>query len=341
MTIDHIQQHATLKNYNTFGIDVQTHYLYKVSSTQQLLNDLPQLRSYQLPLLILGGGSNILLTSNYDGIVIKMENYGIETVSEDDEQIILRIAAGENWHQLVMHCVDKNYGGIENLSLIPGLVGATPIQNIGAYGVELKDVFQSLSAIEIATGKIVTFDYDQCQFDYRHSTFKAENKNKFIITDVTLRLSKNPVTNTSYHGISQQLEDMCICSPTIQDVSRAVISIRQQKLPDPAVIGNAGSFFKNPVINADLFSQLQQRYPKLPSYIVDNEKHKIPAAWLIEQCGFKGKRIDQIGVHDKQAVVLVNHGNGAGNTIAELAKQIQKTVLDKFDVPLETEVNII
>ncbi|MDF1795305.1 MAG: UDP-N-acetylmuramate dehydrogenase [Coxiellaceae bacterium] len=341
MTTPEIQQHITLRNFNTFGIDAQAHYFYQATNTQQLCNDLSTLKNYKKPLFVLGGGSNILLTGDFDGIVIKMTNRGIDIINEDHDTVTLRIAAGENWHQLVMHCVNNNYSGIENLSLIPGLVGATPIQNIGAYGVELKDVFVELSALEIATGEINTFNAEQCEFGYRNSVFKNQYKNQFIITDVSLRLSKQPVINTSYHGISEQLEKMKIANPTIKDVSDAVISIRQQKLPDPTVIGNAGSFFKNPIIEASLFNQLHQHHPEVPNYIVDDKRYKIPAAWLIEQCGYKGKRIDQIGVHDKQAVVLVNHGNGAGSSIAELAQQIQQTVLDKFNVSLETEVNII
>ncbi len=341
MTTDNIQQNIALKEFNTFGIDAQAHYLYQTTTAEQLSEDLAQLKSHGMPLFVLGGGSNILLTGDYSGIVIKMANRGIEVVSEDKDQITLRIAAGENWHQLVMYCVENNYAGIENLSLIPGLVGAAPIQNIGAYGVELKDVFVELSALNIATGETKIFSGEQCRFGYRYSVFKAQYKNQFIITDVTLRLSKQANINTSYHGISEQLNKMNVTTPTIKDVSNAVIAIRQQKLPDPTIIGNAGSFFKNPIINAELFNQLHQSHPEIPNYIVDDKRYKIPAAWLIEQCGYKGKRVDQIGVHDKQAVVLVNHGNGAGDAIAQLAKQIQQTVLEKFNVPLETEVNII
>ena len=291
--------------------------------------------------MILGGGSNILLTQDVEGTVIKMANRGIGIIDENDQQVTLRIAAGENWHQLVMHCVAQGWGGIENLSLIPGCVGAAPLQNIGAYGVELKDVFCELTAIDIEYGQTKIFDKQACQFGYRYSTFKAENKNKYIITDVTLCLSKHPQPNTSYRGLDEWLQQHNITSPTIKDVSNAVIAIRQQKLPDPAVIGNAGSFFKNPIIDTNLFDQLASKHPTLPHYIADNETYKIPAAWLIEQCGFKGKRIDQIGVHDKQALVLVNHGDGDGHAIAELAKHIQQTVLDTFHVPLEMEVNII
>ena len=336
---------VSLQPYNTFGIDISAQYWVTIDSVdalQQLLRD-PAYRS--LPKLILGGGSNVLFTQDFRGIVIKMNIQGIEVVEENDDYGWVKAGAGVNWHALVLHCIEQGYGGIENMSLIPGTVGAAPMQNIGAYGVEMKDVFVSLEAVEIATGQVVTFDHARCQFGYRNSVFKHELKGKYIITSVTMRLDKKPIVNTAYGDIektlAQHLADRPGDTPTIRDVSQAVISIRQSKLPDPKQIGNAGSFFKNPVISRQQYDELAARYENIPGYPVSDQEVKVPAGWLIEQCGWKGKRLGNIGVHDRQALVLVNHGGGQGNELRDLAFQIQRSVKEAFDITIEPEVNIL
>lgn len=311
-----------------------------ISSLEDVQNALIQADIELSPKLILSGGSNILFTQHFPGLVIKNEIKGIETIKEDDESIWLKIGAGEVWHDFVLFCVNNHYAGTENLSLIPGSVGAAPIQNIGAYGAELKDIFESLTAIRLGDAKPCTFNKADCQFAYRNSIFKHSHKNQYIVTDVTLRLSKQPNFNTDYATLKNALENKQDKPITIKSISDAVIKIRQQKLPDPKVIGNAGSFFKNPEINPQQFSKLQSQFPNIPSFPTQ-QAIKIPAAWLIEQCGFKGKRFGDIGVHQHQALVLVNYGNGNGQAIANLAKDIQTTVHNKFDILLEPEVNVI
>ena len=328
-----IEEYKSLKNFNTFSIDVTARYFTRLSTADALQ---PLLREYPSP-HILGGGSNILLTNNITGLVIYNAIKGIEKIDETPDYIFLKIGAGENWHALVLYCIARNYAGIENLSLIPGTVGAAPIQNIGAYGVELKDVLVCVNTVEIATGKTNIFSNQDCCFGYRDSIFKNRLKNKHIITHVTVRLNKIPVFHTDYGAIHEKLENKPL---TIKTISDAVIEIRQQKLPDPKKMPNAGSFFKNPIISYEKFMTLKQCFPSIPHFPEANNEMKIPAAWLIEQCGLKGKRLGRVGVHAQQALVLVNYDNATGNDILQLSHQIQASVLKKFDIELRPEVNI-
>lgn len=335
-----IQNEISLKNYNTFGIDVKAHHFVSVSNIKELTTALTDPKFERK--FILGGGSNMLLTSDIDALVVLLRLQGKEVTYEDENEVLVKAYAGENWHEFVLWTLKNDFGGLENLSLIPGNIGAAPIQNIGAYGVELKDTFVSCEAIERASGKLCTFSKEDCRFAYRDSIFKTSHKDTFVITSVTFRLSKQHHSiNTSYGAIEKELTARSIDHPTIQDVSDAVIAIRQSKLPDPSEIGNSGSFFKNPVISKSDFDQLLKNYPEAPHYKVSDNEIKVPAGWLIEKCGFKGKRFGDAGVHDKQALVLVNHGNASGKEILELAKRIQKTVQDEFGIAIETEVNII
>ena len=292
-------------------------------------------------LLVLGGGSNILLTKDVDALVLHINIKGIEVVSVYENNVRVRVAAGENWHEFVSWCLDKNYGGVENLSLIPGNVGTAPIQNIGAYGVELKDTFISCEAMNIQTQELRTFTKEECDFGYRNSIFKEELKGQYIITSVIFELTSLQHTiKTNYGAIKSELKNDGIENPTIQDISKAVISIRNSKLPNPKVLGNSGSFFKNPVISCSEFELLKIQFPKIPYYKVSETNVKIPAGWLIETAGFKGKTFGNYGVHNKQALVLVNYGNASGKDILELSKKIQEAILIVFDIVLESEVNI-
>ena len=284
----------------------------------------------------------MLLTKNIEQLVVHLNIKGISIDREDDNAVYLTVNAGENWHEFVLWAIKQGYGGIENLSLIPGKVGTCPIQNIGAYGVEVKDVITKVEAIEIETNKLVSFSNTECNFGYRNSIFKNEAKGKYIITSVCFKLSKsNHKLTTSYGAIEKELTDKQITNPTIKDISEAVIAIRQSKLPDPNEIGNSGSFFKNPVISISLFEELKNKYPTIPSYPVSEKEIKVPAGWLIEQSGFKGKRYGDYGVHEKQALVLVNYGNASGKDIFELAQKIQATIKETYKIDLEIEVNII
>ena len=333
-----IQINKNLKEYNTFGISVKAEMFAVFSSIEEL----KQILSFRnnKKLLVLGGGSNLLLTKDFDGLVIKNEIKRFEVIEETASEVIVESGAGENWHEFVLNCIDKGFGGIENLSLIPGSVGASPMQNIGAYGVEIKDVFESLSAYHIASGEIHYFDKTKCEFGYRESIFKNKVKGEYIILTVTFRLTKNPTINSSYGAINEQLKVMGIENPTIQELSAAVIAIRQSKLPDPKIIGNAGSFFKNPTVEIDLLEQIQKNYPDIPNYPALNGK-KLAAGWLIEKAGWKGRTFDNYGVHKLQALVLVNYGNCTGQEIFDLSSQIIQDVFDKFGVLLEREVNIL
>ncbi len=337
-----IQKNISLTSFNTFGLQATA----KEFTTIQSIEDAQALLASDIfknqPVLILGGGSNILLTKNFDGLVVKVEIKGKEVIHNDDENVLLKVGAGENWHELVTYCVDKDLGGIENLSLIPGTMGAAPMQNIGAYGVEIKDVVESVEAIEISTGKVKTFSNADCNFGYRESIFKQEAKNKFFISSVTLRLSKkNHRFNCSYGAVNETMTTLGYDTPSVRAISEAVIHIRRSKLPDPSVIGNAGSFFKNPTIDADTYALLKKTYLDIPGYIAGNAMFKVPAAWLIEKCGWKGKRFDSIGVHQHQALVLVNYGGGDGKKIWQLAMDIQTSVKEKFNITLQPEVNVI
>lgn len=336
----HIQNNISLKPYNTFGIDVNAKHFVSVSN----IDDLKQiLSSKNYPnKLVLGGGSNMLLTKDFDGLVIHINLKGISIISENDNTVIVKANAGENWHNFVLWCIENDYGGIENLSLIPGNVGTAPIQNIGAYGVELKDVFESCEAISLETKSLQSFSKSDCSFGYRNSIFKQKAKGKYIITSVYFKLSKqNHNLNINYGAISSELNMMKVSHPTIQDVSKAVISIRESKLPNPKEIGNSGSFFKNPVISKTLFNTLLENFEDIPSYPVSKQEVKVPAGWLIEKAGFKGKRFGNYGVHKNQALVLVNYDDAKGIDILNLSKLIQKTVHRLFGISIEAEVNIL
>ncbi len=337
-----IKENVSLKPYNTFGIEAKARYFTEVTSEsalQSLIKD-PVYRDNKS--LILGGGSNILFTRDFDGLVIKSSMLGRALFKKNDQHILLKAGSGEQWHDLVMYAVSQNYGGIENLSLIPGTAGAAPMQNIGAYGVEIKDVIESVEGIDLSAGAKRSFTNQECEFGYRESIFKQSLKEKFFISSITLRLTtKNHTVVTSYGAIKDVLKQRSIDDPTIKDVSDAVIHIRQSKLPDPRVIGNAGSFFKNPTISINAFQSLQSSYSNIPSYPVDNQSVKVPAGWLIEQCGWKGKRFGDVGVHPHQALVLVNYNNGNGEQIFDLAMKINASVYEKFGIKLTTEVNVI
>jgi UDP-N-acetylmuramate dehydrogenase len=337
-----ISENVSLKSYNTFGINAAAKYFAPFNSVdglQELLSRYHQQAGSSL--LVLGGGSNILLTKDFDGLVLKNEIAGIEVVDDDADHVYVRAGAGENWHQFVQYCVQNEFAGVENLSLIPGNVGASPMQNIGAYGVELKDVFHKLDAWHINDQRLVSFSMQECAFGYRESVFKNRYKGQFIITSVTYRLNKKPVFNTSYGAIQQELEKMGVTELSIADISKAVINIRSSKLPNPKEIGNAGSFFKNPTVSKTEFQRLIQAFPNMPSFAVDDEHVKLSAAWLIEQCGWKGYRNGDAGCYLKQALVLVNYGNARGLEILELSEEIISSVQSKFDILLQREVNVI
>lgn len=336
-----LERNFSLKNHNTFHIDARAETLAVVKTVEDLEEIYNSSKYRSKKKLILGGGSNLLFTRNFIGLVLKMEISGIEVVEDADNSVIVSFGAGENWHQCVMWCIENGFGGVENLSLIPGTIGAAPMQNIGAYGVEIKEVFHSLEAYEIKTGKTVRFYNEDCQFGYRYSAFKGSLKGRYIISKVFLRLTKQPVFNIEYGHLKEALEKMGAIELSLKTVSQAVINVRQSKLPDPLEIGNAGSFFKNPIIENEHFESIKAAYQDIPSYTVDAQSTKVPAAWLIDYCGWKGKRFGDIGVHDKQALVLVNHGNGNGNEILALSKKIQKSVFETFGVQLEPEVNIV
>lgn len=336
-----IQSNISLKKYNTFGIDASARYLVEVDNDEdiQTLLQLPDVQT--LPKLILGGGSNLLLTQDFNGLVVKINIKGIRTAKEDQESVWVRVGAGENWHEFVLYCVERGLAGLENLSLIPGTVGAAPMQNIGAYGVEIKDTFDRLEAVEIATGQKRIFTNEDCRFGYRDSIFKNEAKGEYIICNVQFKLQKTPTFHVAYGDIQKTLDQMGVKELSIKAISDAVIKIRRSKLPDPAEIGNAGSFFKNPEISMMQYEHLKLIYPEIPGYILNNEVVKVPAGWLIEQCGWKGKRFGSIGVHARQALVLVNYGGGKGNDIRQLAEKIQASVEEQFGIHLHSEVNFI
>ena len=335
-----IKHNVSLKPYNTFGIDVKATYFCEVTTENELLDILTN-KNYPEKIFI-GGGSNMLLTKNINKLVVHLNIKGKEVINETSEQVYVKASAGENWHELVVWAIDNNYGGIENLSLIPGNAGTAPMQNIGAYGVELKDVFFSCEAIHLKTLNKKVFSLEECQFGYRESIFKTSLKNQYIITSITLCLTKsNHVLKTSYGAINEELETRNIKIPTIKDVSNAVIAIRKSKLPDPAQLGNSGSFFKNPIISTKQFEVFINTFKDDPFYKTTDSEIKIPAGWLIEQCGFKGKRFGDAGVHEKQALVLVNYGSATGKEILSLAKRIQKAVKKKFNIAIDAEVNIM
>jgi len=337
-----IEENVSLKTYNTFGIDVNARFFASVSS-MSALKELLASPSYPNPLVI-GGGSNMLLTKDVSRLVIHCDFKGITTVSNtfSDNETLLKVAGGENWHEFVLYCVYHDLGGVENLSLIPGNVGTSPIQNIGAYGVELKDTFYSCEAVHRETQEERVFMLEDCAFGYRDSVFKNELRDQYVITSVTFKLTKkNHKINIDYGAIYDTLKAKEISNPTLVDISNAVIEIRQSKLPDPKKIGNSGSFFKNPVISQSQFTELRKEHTEIPFYPVGGEQVKVPAGWLIEQAGFKGKRFGDAGIHDKQALVLVNHGNATGEEVWGVAMKIQAVVNDMFGITIVPEVNVI
>ena len=334
------EKNFSLKNYNTFGIDAKAKTFVEVTNEDELQEVLKQV--YASELFILGGGSNCLFTKDFDATVLHINLKGKQIVNETEEEVFLKVCAGENWHELVLFCVENNYGGIENLSLIPGNVGTSPIQNIGAYGVELKDVFAECEAIHVQTLEKRIFTKEDCQFGYRNSIFKNEVKGQYVITSVTFQLTKeNHVLKTDYGAILNQLEAKGVVEPSIKDISDVVIAIREQKLPNPKEIGNSGSFFKNPIISTSEFLNLKEQFENIPSYQISEKEVKVPAGWLIDQAGFKGYRNGDAGVHKNQALVLVNYGEAKGEEILELAKHIQQSIQEKFGINLEMEVNVI
>lgn len=335
----YLQENLSLKTYNTFRINALAKYFCEFSSADLLAEILEEHQGVEK--MILGGGSNILFTKNFGGLVLKNNIPGINVVNEDDKSFYVKAGAGVNWHQFVMYCVGNNYGGVENLSLIPGNTGASPMQNIGAYGIEIKDMFHELNAWNLADNTIQRFNNSDCEFGYRESVFKKKYKGQFIVLDVTFKLNKKPVFNISYGAIKSELEKMNVQELTIQAISEAVIKIRTSKLPDPSVIGNAGSFFKNPEIHRHALQELLRIEPGLPNYKIDDDTFKIPAGWLIEQCGWKGYREGDAGCYEKQALVLVNYGNATGKEIFDLSDEIKISVKEKFGIDLEREVNII
>jgi UDP-N-acetylmuramate dehydrogenase len=341
-----IRENISLRPYNTFGMDVRArafagfHHLDELKELLEAASNKPGVE-WKNKTLILGGGSNILLTGDYDGLVLRNGITGIEVVKEDEEYVYVKAGAGENWHELVMHCVEQGFAGLENLSLIPGSVGASPMQNIGAYGVEIKDVFHQLEAWHINDRTLQTFSSNDCAFGYRESVFKKQYKGQFVITSVTFRLSRTPKFHTSYGAIRDELEKMGVQELSIRAISQAVINIRSSKLPDPKVTGNAGSFFKNPVVPEDLHSTIKNSYPNVVAFPAGAGQMKLAAGWLIEQCGWKGFRRGDAGCYPKQALVLVNYGQATGKEIYQLSEEIIQSVKEKFGVELEREVNVV
>lgn len=337
-----VQKNTSLKQFNTFGLDTKAKYFISFQSIEDLKTIFQDEDLKSLNRLVLGGGSNMLLVNDFDGLVLKNDWKGIEIIEKQDDAVFVTAQGGEDWHEFVLWCLNHDFGGVENLSLIPGTIGAAPIQNIGAYGVELKDVFHQLTAYNIDTNEIEYFDKTACQFGYRESIFKNKVKGKYILLSVTFKLTKrNHVLNTNYGAIQTVLTQKNISNPTIQDVSNAVIEIRSSKLPNPSELGNSGSFFKNPEIEADYFQILKLKFPNIIGYDLPDGKIKVPAGWLIEQCGWKGKRVGNTGAYAKQALVLVNYGNATGEEVWTLALAIQASVLDKFGINITPEVNVI
>jgi UDP-N-acetylmuramate dehydrogenase len=335
-----IQNNFSLKKYNTFGIEAKAKQFVAVHSIEDLNTILKEHQSERK--FILGGGSNMLLTQDIQALVIHIDLKGKKVLKEDDDFVWVESQAGENWHEFVLWTIDQNFGGLENMSLIPGNVGTTPVQNIGAYGTEIKDTFVSCEAMAIATQVMKTFTKEDCNFGYRESIFKNEAKDQFIITSVVFKLTKrNHKINTSYGDITKELEKQNVTTPTLKDVSNAVIAIRQSKLPDPKELGNSGSFFKNPIVPKAQYEKAHALHPEMPHYVVSETEVKVPAGWLIEKAGFKGKRFGDAGIHKNQALVLVNYGNATGQEILAVSRDIQSTVLKEFGIAIEAEVNVI
>ena len=337
-----VQENISLKPNNTFGVDASSKYFSKVCNLEELKECIQFSQNKSLSILFLGGGSNILLTKNFEGLAIALDLKGISEEIISDNEVLVSAKAGENWHQFVLYCLDKNYGGLENLSLIPGNVGTSPMQNIGAYGTEIKDIFESCKVLNLETLEIETFDLEKCRFGYRDSIFKQEARGKYAILEVTFRLTRKVhKIDVEYGAIQSELEKLGIINPSIQDVSRAVINIRQSKLPDPKVIGNAGSFFKNPSIPLSQYKNLKNKFENIPGY-PNGEFVKVPAGWLIEQCGWKGKQIGNVASHPLQALVIINaNGEASGKEIFDFSTMVIDSVHQKFGIVLEREVNIL
>lgn len=336
-----IEHNVSLKKLNTFGIDAVADSLVELSSLVDATAYFQNEHDETAKSIVLGGGSNVLFLDDFHGRVIQNRLKGIEQIGENADHVYVEAAAGENWHQFVLHCIANNWAGVENLSLIPGNVGASPMQNIGAYGVEAKDVIEEVKAIDKASGKMRSFGAQECQFGYRSSIFKTSLKERFFITSVVFRLNKHPEFNTSYGAIAAELAKFADPRPSIQNISQAVINIRKSKLPDPQIVGNAGSFFKNPVIPKVQYETLKAQFSGMPVYPVSEENVKVPAGWLIEQCGWKGKTFGNYGVHKDHSLVLVNYGGASGKQIFRLSEDIIDSVQEKFDIRLEREVNVV
>ncbi len=335
-----IQTNFSLKAYNTFGIEAKAKQFVAVHNETELKTILEENKSQQK--FVLGGGSNMLLTQDIDALVIHIDLKGKKNIKENDDFVWVESQAGENWHEFVLWTIDQNLGGLENMSLIPGNVGTTPVQNIGAYGTEIKDTFESCEAMKIENQEMKTFTKDECHFGYRESIFKNEAKDQYIITSVVFKLTKrNHKINTSYGDITAELAKKNITNPTLKEVSNAVIAIRQSKLPDPKELGNSGSFFKNPILLKSHFEKIHQQFPEMKYYEISETEVKVPAGWLIEQAGFKGKRFGDAGIHKNQALVLVNYGNATGQEILDVSKTIQETIFKTFGIHIEAEVNVI
>lgn len=336
-----VKTDVDLKPYNTLRISARARYFISVESESQLKEILRHPKAKELKIMVLGGGSNVLFADDFDGLILHIQIKRREVIKETDDYVWLKIGAGENWHHTVRYCVEKGWGGIENLSLIPGTVGAAPIQNIGAYGVEIEKVFEWLEAVDIEGRETRQYEKQHCEFGYRDSIFKGELKGVVIVTNVVLKLSKNPELNTSYGAIQSELEKRDIEQPTIRDISDIVIDIRNSKLPNPNLLGNAGSFFKNPIVNDNVYKRIKEEYPKAPGYDMGNQKTKVPAGWLIEEAGWKGKIVGNTGTYKQQALVIVNHGGAKAREILNLADQIKKSVTEQFGIALVPEVNIV
>ena len=335
-----IQTHFSLKKFNTFGIEARAKQFVAAQSMSELKTILKEKKAEKK--FILGGGSNMLLTKDIDALVIHIDLKGKKVITENEDFVWVESQAGENWHAFVLWTIENDFGGLENMSLIPGNVGTTPVQNIGAYGAEIKDTFVSCEAIQIDNQKIKTFSKEECLFGYRESVFKNEVKDQYIITSVVFKLSKrNHIINITYGDISGELAKANITNPTIKEVSNAVIAIRQSKLPDPKELGNSGSFFKNPILLKTDFEKIHQKFPEMKYYEISPTEVKVPAGWLIEQAGFKGKRFGDAGIHKNQALVLVNYGNATGQEILNVSKNIQKTIFKTYGIQIEAEVNVM
>lgn len=337
-----IKENVSLKPYNTFGVEAIAKYFAVASNQDEVREILNWTKENNQKILLLSGGSNMLIVNDWDGLALKIEMHGIEIVESNEDEAIVKVNSAEVWNDFVQWCIERDLGGLENLSLIPGRAGTAPIQNIGAYGVEIKDTMTELTALEIATGQLRTFTNEQCKFGYRDSVFKNELKGQYLILDVSFKLTKkNHKLHTEYGAIRNELAQMGIENPTIKDVAQVVIKIRQSKLPDPKKIGNSGSFFKNPIIDQKLFDELKLKFPKIVGYPSGDDKVKVAAGWLIENAGWKGKRFGDAGVHKDQALVLVNHGNATGKEIYDLSEKIIQDIFEKYNIHLEREVNVI